>query len=167
MGKVKSRKRAVQHNGNGATLEVGKGQSRRITNDARALFGKTLNDLMMKQGVSQSDLARHCFGTTEEKGFEVANGRDRISKYLRGKSFPEAATLAKIAEKLECEVADLLPEAVRNALAGEPSQIIQYEMNVRTGRYRVKMNDEFDEAFLQDLTAIVAKFRTRESRKRK
>lgn len=151
--------------------DISKVQPRRITSDVRVIFGKNLNKLMLERGVSASDLARHCFGTTEEKGFEVANGRDRISKYLHGKSFPEYATLPKIADKLDCSLDDLLPPEVLTALQGTASPIITVELSPTTGFHKVKMNGEFSQKFVEELVILVAKHRgtnnVRDNRRRK
>ena len=100
-------------------------------------FAKRLQQLMNERELSQSDLAAkiwHRYTNTEGK--HVARGRDRISVWIRGKNFPDAANLAKLAKALDVKVSDLAPTALVKAAhhgaadwsitkphGGEPGQV--------------------------------------------
>ena len=90
-------------------VPVSRSAMRRIGKQARRQFGKNLYRLMQAKGLSQSDLAKAAFG---QVGDEAAKGRDRISKYIHGKAFPERDTLPMLCAALDCEIADLLSEQI-------------------------------------------------------
>lgn len=64
----------------------------------KAEFGRRLFSFMLEKGWSASELAR-----------QTKIGRDSISIYLRGKSFPNPQRLIKISEALGISVDDLAP----------------------------------------------------------
>lgn len=68
-------------------------------------FGRRLNKLMLDRGWNQSDLAR-----------AAGLGRDAVSTYVRGRSFPEPKSLRKLAEALGAKTEDLLPNTVALAM---------------------------------------------------
>lgn len=75
-------------------------------------FARRLYKILVEKGMTQSDLARACYGTTKnDAGYTVAKGRDRISMYIRGKAIPAPTALKKMAEVLGVRVSDLSPEA--------------------------------------------------------
>jgi transcriptional regulator with XRE-family HTH domain len=85
-----------------------------IDDDVKRDFGKLLYRLMVAKGWNQSQLAAETFGQTEDgRGYKVARGRDLISKYLRGVTFPDNKTLAKLAKALDIEPSDLLPPSLK------------------------------------------------------
>ncbi|MGH8561273.1 MAG: helix-turn-helix domain-containing protein, partial [Nevskiales bacterium] len=61
-------------------------------------FGRRLLNLCLQKGWNQSDLAR---------ASEL--GRDAISTYVRGRSFPDPKNLRKLADALGVAMDDLLP----------------------------------------------------------
>ena len=68
--------------------------------DRRPEFARRLKALLAKRNMSQSDLA------------DAAQiGRDAVSTYATGRTFPKPATLRKIAEALSVEIAELAPVA--------------------------------------------------------
>lgn len=71
-------------------------------------FGRRLGKLMEKHGMNQSDLAR-----------AAGLGRDAVSCYIRGKSFPEPKNLAKIAQALQTTPQEILPNVTMYALESE------------------------------------------------
>jgi hypothetical protein len=91
---------------------------------------------MMKKGLSASALARAVWGETKDpRGYMVAKGRDRISAYMAGVSYPDTMNRAKIAaalgidpDVLNAEPAASSPRATQPAppdislsiIAGEP-----------------------------------------------
>lgn len=80
-------------------------------------FARRLHELMVAKGLSQSELARSIWGkTTDSRGYDVAANRDRISSYLKGRSVPEPANMAKLAKELGVTVAELAPDATAAAV---------------------------------------------------
>jgi transcriptional regulator with XRE-family HTH domain len=63
-------------------------------------FAARLFSLMTKMDWNQSDLARH-----------AGIGRDSVSTYIRGISFPDPKNFHRLCAALGCETADLLPHA--------------------------------------------------------
>jgi hypothetical protein len=79
-------------------------------------FAKRLRKLMDDRELTQSELAAKIWGRYENtEGKYVARGRDRISVWIRGKSFPDNANMAKLAEKLNVKVSDLAPTSLIKA----------------------------------------------------
>lgn len=91
--------------------------ARMPTERARDLeFAKRLRALMDQHELTQSDLAAKIWGRyLNTEGKHVARGRDRISVWIRGKSFPDSANLTKLAEKLKVKVSDLAPTTLVKA----------------------------------------------------
>ena len=71
-------------------------------------FGRKLVALMQDKNWNQSDLAR-----------EADVGRDAISTYVRGRSFPDPKNLAKIAKAFDMKPQDLYPNAIARAVEAE------------------------------------------------
>lgn len=68
-------------------------------------FGRRLHAILLQKGWNQSELARR------------ANlGRDAISTYVRGRSFPEPGSLHQIAAALGMDPGALLPNALESAM---------------------------------------------------
>jgi transcriptional regulator with XRE-family HTH domain len=73
-------------------------------------FAKRLRQLMEARELTQSDLAAKIWDRYENtEGKFVARGRDRISVWIRGKSFPDNANLEKLAKALNVKVSELAP----------------------------------------------------------
>ena len=71
-------------------------------------FGRRLYALLMARNISQADLAR------------LANmGRDSISTYVNGKTFPTPRALKKLADALGVEPEELLPNGLMSAMEDE------------------------------------------------
>ena len=87
-------------------------------------FARKLHEAMIKNGMTQSDLAAAVWGrTTDGRGYEVARNRDRISVYLQGRSLPDPQNLAKIAEVLGVTVEDLAPDITAAAVEKENPEV--------------------------------------------
>lgn len=71
-------------------------------------FGRRLYALMMARSMSQSDLARL-----------ASLGRDSISTYVNGKTFPTPRALKKLADALGVEPEELLPNGLMSAMEDE------------------------------------------------
>lgn len=77
-------------------------------------FGRRLNKLMLDRGWNQSDLAR-----------AAGLGRDAISTYIRGRSFPEPKSLRKLADSLGAKTEDLLPNTVAAAMDADTAPMLE------------------------------------------
>jgi hypothetical protein len=86
-----------------------------VDESVRRDFGRHLTELLAQQlpVMSPSDLARKIFGD-DDSGF--AKGRDLVSKYLRGLTFPNNKTLDAIAKALGLSKMDVLPPSYRHRL---------------------------------------------------
>jgi transcriptional regulator with XRE-family HTH domain len=74
----------------------------------RQEFGRRLQQLMLAKSWNQSDLAR-----------AADLGRDSISTYVNGKTFPTPVALKKMADALGMEPQELLPNTMMNAMDDE------------------------------------------------
>lgn len=74
----------------------------------RQEFGRRLHQRMLEKEWNQSDLAR-----------ASGLGRDSISTYVNGKTFPTPLALSKMAKALVCKPEDLLPNAMMQAMDDE------------------------------------------------
>src|SRR5262245_27290527 len=96
--RAKSRKRETKTHG---VVMLDRGAIKSMDKATKVEFGRHLYQLMNQKGIAASELAQACFGLTDDKrGFRAPAGRDRISKYLRGVSFPDNNTLGKLAKAL-------------------------------------------------------------------
>jgi transcriptional regulator with XRE-family HTH domain len=76
-------------------------------------FSRRLRRLMATKRLSQSDLARMCWGEEETRdGFTAARGRDLINRFCAGKSLPDEDTARILAEALDVAADDLMEEAM-------------------------------------------------------
>lgn len=97
-----------------AGFQPGRTQVERLELQA---FARRLHELMAERGLSQSDLARAVWGkSVDGRGYDVAKNRDRISSYLKARSIPEPANMAKLAAELGVSVTELAPDAVAAAV---------------------------------------------------
>jgi transcriptional regulator with XRE-family HTH domain len=88
------------------------------------MFSRRLHEAMIKKGLSQSDLAAMIWGRTkDQRGYDVAKGRDRISVWLRGKAIPDPQNLKKLADTLELDVAELAPDITAATVEKENPEI--------------------------------------------
>jgi transcriptional regulator with XRE-family HTH domain len=77
-------------------------------------FGRRLQQLMLRKEWNQSDVAR-----------KADLGRDAISMYIRGKSFPEPKNLAKLARAFGMTAAELLPNAEIRAIDADQLPMLE------------------------------------------
>jgi transcriptional regulator with XRE-family HTH domain len=85
-------------------------------------FAHRLNAMLREKDLTQSQVAGRMWGyTVDNKGAKVAKGRDRLSVWCSGKSFPSAESLELLAKALGVSVGELAPqEEVRTAAAAPP-----------------------------------------------
>jgi transcriptional regulator with XRE-family HTH domain len=75
-------------------------------------FGKRLKAILAKKELTASDVAAKIWDRQRNsKGALVARGRDRLSVWINGKSFPDRENLAKLAKALNVPVSELSPDA--------------------------------------------------------
>lgn len=77
-------------------------------------FGRRLAAKLLEVGWNQSDLAR-----------AAGLGRDAISTYVRGRSFPEPKSLKAIAEALRMQPQELLPNEVALAMRSDTAPMLE------------------------------------------
>lgn len=77
-------------------------------------FGRRLMALMLDKGWNQSELARR-----------AGLGRDAISTYIRGLSFPEPKNLQKLAAALSIQPDQLLPNTVVRAMDSDAAPMLE------------------------------------------
>lgn len=94
---------------------------------AKQEFGRRVFKLMIAKGWNQSDLARAVYGKGPD-GYAL--GRDSISTYIRGRSFPEPVNLTKLAKALGVTEDQLLPNAAESAIDNE---IPAFELRAAAG----------------------------------
>lgn len=78
----------------------------------RQEFGRRLYSLIINKKLNQSQLAQM-----------AGIGRDSISRYIAGKTFPTPLLLAKLADALEVEETELLPNSLKYAMDEEQPAI--------------------------------------------
>ena len=87
-------------------------------------FARKLRRLMAKAQLSQSDLARECWGEEETSdGYLGARGRDKINRYVTGKTMPDPESLRLMAKALGVPEAELAPTVVGSVLEREHPEV--------------------------------------------
>lgn len=89
-------------------------------------FGRRLQRALHDRNWSQADLARAVEDATGEK-----MGRDAISTYINGRSFPTPASLNRLCKALNMTREELFPNALMNATQDEHPA---FEMRAATGQ---------------------------------
>lgn len=89
-------------------------------------FGRRLQMLLNERNWSQADLARQVESITGKK-----MGRDAISTYINGRSFPTPASLNQLCKAFDMTREDLFPNALINATQDEHPA---FEMRVPSGQ---------------------------------
>jgi transcriptional regulator with XRE-family HTH domain len=75
-------------------------------------FGKRLKQILAEREMTASDVAAKIWDRQRNsKGAMVARGRDRLSVWINGKSFPDRENLNKLAKALGVPVSELSPTA--------------------------------------------------------
>lgn len=104
-------------------------------------FALKLRTLLAEKDMSASDLARELFGTTViTGGYTAAKHRDRVSKWLKGRSLPDPKILEDICRVLNVNPAKLAPVVVAAGLGAEHPQ---YQMTEVPG-HRDKVHFSFN-----------------------
>lgn len=98
-------------------------------------FGRRLQALLLERGMSQADLARAAEAATGKK-----MGRDAISTYINGRSFPTPMSLNMLCKALGVEREELLPNSVMNATRDEHPAFEMRAAAGHPGQAWVRMN---------------------------
>lgn len=98
-------------------------------------FGRRVYNLMVGKGWTQSGLARE---VTRLSGTSI--GRDSISTYINGKTFPTPQKLEALAKVLGVTKDELLPNAMMNALDDEHPAIELKQAAGHPGKAWLRVN---------------------------
>lgn len=115
------------------------------TNILKQEFGKRLYKLMLSRGWSQSDLARNS-----------GLGRDAISVYVRGRSFPDPRNLAKLADAFGVPEMELLPATQERAIESEIPALEMKMAHGEPGRVWLKVNRAVSLSAAQKIIEVLA-----------
>jgi len=84
-------------------------------------FRENLVRGMIKKNMTASDVARKMWGEKKNsQGNTVAKGRDRMTHYLSGSTYPNAENVAKLAEILDLTLEDLAVDTSKSNLPRPP-----------------------------------------------
>lgn len=110
-------------------------------------FAKRLHKLLTDRRWNQCDLAR------------AANiGRDAVSTYIRGRSFPEGKNLLAIAEALQMRPEDLLPNTLESAIQFEHPAIELRVSHSDPSLAWLKIDQRVDMATATEILALLKKY---------
>lgn len=84
----------------------------------KAEFGRRLHRMIVERGWTQSELARR-----------AGVGRDLVSTYVRGRSFPEPTSLHKLSKALGVSEEQVLPNAAIDGIDRDPTPAIQIQQS--------------------------------------
>ena len=124
-------------------------------------FAKRLHRAMLAKQLSQSDLARRIWGTiTDNRGYEVAKNRDRISVWLRGQAIPDPQNMAKCAEVLGMKVEDLAPDVAASAVERENPEVQMTAMGGHSDKVYLRVNKLVSMALAAKIVGMLAEAET-------
>lgn len=118
--------KSVRHHLPSSTDVGSSSEPKRLTKQE---FGRRLASLIAERGWNQSDLARR-----------AGIGRDAVSTYIRGRSYPEPKNLTKLAKALDMSPAALLPNVVASAIEADDSPFELREASGHPGHAWLKVN---------------------------
>jgi transcriptional regulator with XRE-family HTH domain len=95
----------------------------------RQEFGRNLWQLLLRRGMTQSDLAR-----------ASGLGRDSISGYVRGRNLPEPKSAKAIADALGVTVEELYPGATERAIDSELPAVEMRQAAGQPGKAWLRVN---------------------------
>lgn len=104
--------------GSGSEQEEGIGPDLTPRSVTKAEFGRRLHQMIVERGWTQSELARR-----------AGVGRDQISTYVRGRSFPEPTSLQKLSKALSVPTEQILPNAAIDGIERDPAPAIQIQQS--------------------------------------
>lgn len=98
-------------------------------------FGRRLQGALNERNWSQADLVRQVEEVTGEK-----MGRDAVSTYINGRSFPTPASLNRLCKALDMTREELFPNALMNATQDEHPAFEMRAAAGQPGRAWVRVN---------------------------
>jgi transcriptional regulator with XRE-family HTH domain len=110
----------------------------------RQEFGRNLWQLLLKRGMTQSDLSR-----------ASGLGRDSVSGYVRGRNLPEPTSAKKLADALGVTMEDLYPGSTERAIDGELPAFEMKQAAGHPGRAWVRVNRMMSFAAATKIAAII------------
>lgn len=120
-------------------------------------FSRKLNELMARQGMSQSDLARAVWGSTiDPRGRDTAKNRDRISHYTRGSQLPEARTMKLLATALGVDPTELSPSRSLPSTPGSAREVSLTTIGGRSDVALVSVNKMLPMSYAVRVLALLA-----------
>jgi transcriptional regulator with XRE-family HTH domain len=96
---------------------------------ARLEFGRHLWALILKAGMSQSDLAR-----------AADIGRDSVSGYIRGRNLPDPKHAKAMADALGIPLEKLYPGSIKRAMDNEPPAVELRQAAGHPGKAWLRIN---------------------------
>jgi transcriptional regulator with XRE-family HTH domain len=99
-------------------------------------FGKRLKAILAEKELTASDVAAKIWDRQRNsKGALVARGRDRLSVWINGKSFPDHENMQKLAKALGMSLSELSPDAeVKAANRATPEGSIVWSRDYPAGQ---------------------------------
>jgi len=107
-------------------------------------FGKRLYSLMLSKGWNQSQLARY-----------AGLGRDSISQYVRGRSYPTPQNLQALAKCLSVEPDAILPNYYESAVDREQPEIELKGVHGDPAHMWVRINMKMERAKALKILALI------------
>ena len=107
-------------------------------------FGRRLNGLILDKNWNQADLSR-----------AAGLGRDSISTYVNGKTFPTPRALNALATALGVAPADLLPNAMMSAMEDEHPAIELRQAAGHPGKAWLRINRSMSFASAAKIIEII------------
>ena len=107
-------------------------------------FGRNLWNLILKRGMSQSDLAR-----------ASGLGRDSVSGYIRGKNLPDPKNAKKRATALGITVEELYPGAAERAMDSELPAVELRQAAGHPGKAWLRVNRSVSFATAAKIVALL------------
>jgi len=121
-------------------------------------FAVRLRTALEQMGWTPSDLARRIWGDAPPTpaGHVSAKNRDRISKYLTGKTIPDAHTLRLLAEHLKVSEESLAPQVVSRRLDKEHPEVRLTAIAGHRDQVHMTLNTRMSLARAAQILALVS-----------
>ena len=106
-------------------------QAEEIEGKIKSAFGRRLYAAILKKGITQAEAARR-----------AGLGRYNINNYISGRALPSPLSLQKLADALDLETTDLLPENAFAQAAAEntPAKDVYSITSLAGGKARVQLD---------------------------
>jgi transcriptional regulator with XRE-family HTH domain len=104
-------------------------------------FGKRLKAVLAEKGMTASDVAALIWGRKRNaKGVLDAVGKDRLSEWINGKSFPSPENLARLAKALDVPISELAPDAeLKAANRATPEGSLVWSKDYPAGQFFLQL----------------------------